>query len=208
MTRFAVVVAMACSLAVACADREEATPPPNVEGAQTATETTGEESAPLRVGSEMPAFNATRVGGGQFSWSEMRGRPVLLNLWATWCGPCRAEIPELQRLHEEHEGEGFAVLGVSVDDPSAAAEIPKFLQEYGVTYPNVLDPEAKVAEMFNAYALPTSALIDRNGRIVWIKIGIIRFEDPELQRALATALGSAVGDTSSSQGLEPGVGST
>lgn len=171
-----------------CGPREQsAAPAAGTADPATATETTA-GSGELSVGSPMRNFQLEDLEGRSFEFAQMQGRPVLLNLWATWCGPCRAEIPELQRLHDEHEAEGFAVLGVSVDEAGSRDEIVSFLAERNVSYPNVHDPEGSVAEMFNAYALPTSVLIDRTGKIVWKKIGIIRFEDPELKKAMGVAL--------------------
>lgn len=185
MKRLLWTAAVCCAgITFACAPDEKATPTATSSAAETATA----EPATITVGADMRDFTARRLDGTPFEWAEMRGRPVLINLWATWCGPCRAEIPELQQLYEAHQAEGFAVLGVSVDDPSVVETIPGFLAEYGVTYPNVHDAEENVADMFDAYALPTSALIDRSGKVVWAKIGIIRFDDPDLKKALAAAL--------------------
>lgn len=169
----------------ACGERQEAG-----SGGTGNQQDSESQSEGLDVGDPMRGFEAQNLDGTIFRFTEQfQGRPVLLNLWATWCGPCRAEIPELQRLHEEHSGSGFAVLGVSVDDPGARDEIRAFLEQRNVTYPNVHDPEGKVAEMFNAFAIPTSALVDRSGRIVWKKVGIIRFDDPELKNAMEQAVG-------------------
>lgn len=179
--------AIGCTREAAVSPQESGSAAPARSAA--AAEATGE----LQVGDPMRNFEVTNIDGTPFTFAEMKGKPVLLNLWATWCGPCRAEIPELQRLHEEHEADGFAVLGVSVDEPGAKQEIESFLAERNVTYPNVHDPEAKVADMFNAFALPTSVLIDRNGTVVWKKIGIIRFEDPELRKAMATVMSASAG---------------
>ena len=153
-------------------------------------EGTGSEGGRPSVGAPMPEFEAKYLDGKAFRISEQRGRVVLLNIWATWCGPCRYEIPELKKLQEQHGGEKFDVVGVSVDDADQAAEVSNFAEGHRINYPIVHDPAAKLAEMFQTSVIPTSALIDRNGRIVWYHIGIVRSADPELQKALKSALGS------------------
>ena len=113
---------------------------------------------------------------------------VLLNIWATWCGPCRIEIPELEALHKKLAPEGFEVLGVSIDDPGADQIVRDFVGEQHMTYPVVLDPRGRIADMFQTTVIPTSALIDRNGKIVWMHRGLVRANDPALNAALEEAL--------------------
>lgn len=187
MKRLHAIASLLClSFLVACAPGETAAP--SGTATESATETASSENPPISVGQQMPDFRGKQLDGTPFQFSEMKGRPVLVNLWATWCGPCRAEIPELQELYEMHEAKGFAVLGVSVDDPSVLETIPSFLAEYNVTYPNIHDSEGQVADIFDAYAIPTSALVDRTGKVVWTKIGMIRFDDRDLRSALARAV--------------------
>jgi thiol-disulfide isomerase/thioredoxin len=90
---------------------------------------------------------------------------VILNFWATWCAPCRVEIPHLIALHEEWKAEGVRIVGVSVDR-SDASVVRQFVEELGVPYPIVLDPEMDVARAYGGhYAFPTTFVIDREGRI-------------------------------------------
>lgn len=135
-----------------------------------------EKSAPARVdpqpdaGEIMPAYSAKLLDGKSFDVSAEKGNVVLLNVWATWCGPCRVEIPELQALHNKYGARGFKVVGVSLDE-NGDAEVKKFIAENKVTYPIAIDAEGRVANVLRTTVLPTSVLIGRNGRIVWRKIG-------------------------------------
>lgn len=125
--------------------------------------------------------------GAERRLADWRGRTVLLNLWATWCGPCRYEIPELETLHKRYASRGFEVIGVSVDEVGAEA-VKSFVEEQKMTYPVVLDPEGKLANVLQTSMLPTSVLVDRNGKIVWKKVGAIEPQDLELESAIVKAL--------------------
>ena len=148
-----------------------------------ATPATDTDSA---VGSTMPAYKAELLDGKPFDVAAERGNVVFLNLWATWCMPCRAEIPELQKLHTEYAAQGFKVVGVSLDESGKEA-VQQFVTDNSMTYPVVLDPEGKLANVFQTTVIPTSVLIDRNGKIVWKKYGLISVDD-ELMSALKQAL--------------------
>ncbi|HEX6085658.1 MAG TPA: TlpA disulfide reductase family protein [Thermoanaerobaculia bacterium] len=138
-------------------------------------------------GAAMPEYSAMNLDGTKYELASHRGKVVLLNLWATWCGPCRYEIPELQRLHDEHAKKGFAVVGVSVDE-SGIESVRQFVTENRMTYPVVLDPQGKLANVMETSVLPTSVLIGRDGKIVWKKVGAILENDEELKSAIEKAL--------------------
>ena len=148
-----------------------------------ATPATDTDSA---VGTNMPAYKAELLDGKSFDVAAEHGNVVFLNLWATWCGPCRFEIPELQKLHTDNAAKGFKVVGVSLDD-SGKENVQQFVTEHSMTYPVALDPDGKLANIFQTTVIPTSVLIDRNGKIVWKKYGAITVDD-ELRRALDAAL--------------------
>lgn len=141
------------------------------------------EATGAEVGSTMPSYEALWLDGSKFDLSSKRGKVVLLNLWATWCGPCRYEIPELQRLHDAYAGRDFEVIGVSVDESGLEA-VRTFVAENKMTYPIVLDEPGKLATIMNSSVLPTSVLLDRAGKVVWKKYGLIRENDPELKVVL------------------------
>ena len=161
------------------------------ETAQTATQT--ETAAPVvgqhgtEVGSIMPEYSAMWLDGSKFELEKHRDKVVLLNLWATWCGPCRYEIPELQAIHDKYAPKGFEVIGVSVDE-SGVESVRDFVKEHEMTYPVVLDAEGKLANVFQTSVLPTSVIIDRSGKIVWKKFGAIMPGDQELLKAIEDAI--------------------
>ncbi len=134
----------------------------------------------------MPSYDATTLDGRPYELTSEK--VVLLNIWATWCGPCRVEIPELQVLHDEFGSRGFEVVGVSIDDPGANQIVREFVREQQMTYPVVLDPQGRIADLFQTTVIPTSALIDREGTILWVHRGIVRAADPALNAALEKAL--------------------
>lgn len=139
------------------------------------------------VGATMPAYSADLLDGSKFDVVAERGTVLLLNLWATWCGPCRYEIPELEDLHQKYAPRGFKVVGVSLDE-SGRDVVKQFVGEHKMTYPVALDPEGKLANVFQTTVVPTSVVIDRTGKIVWKHYGAIGTNDDTLIRAIDTAL--------------------
>lgn len=116
-----------------------------------------------------PAFALPRLDGqGALDLADLRGRVVVLNVWASWCPPCRAEAPTFSAVARAFADRGVTVLGVNVQDTPEAAE--RFVRDYALTYPNVRDEEGGVARAYGALGLPTTVLIDRQGRIArrWI----------------------------------------
>ena len=132
-----------------------------------------------------PSFALPQLGGGTLRLSDYRGRVVLLNFWATWCPPCRAEIPDLNRLQDELGPKGLEVIGVSLDEEGFDAVRP-FAEAYEVTYPLVVDDGAVAAQYGSIQGLPTTLVIDRNRRIVRRVIGL--FPVDEMQPLLEELL--------------------
>lgn len=135
-----------------------------------------------------PAFAGRTLDGEPFDLVGLRGQVVLLNVWATWCEPCRQEMPELQALHIRHQAQGFTVIGVSVDAARLAPEVRDMVEKFGLTYPNVHDGRNTIGPNFKIVGYPTSILIDRQGSMIWRRDGIIEPGDPALAKALADAL--------------------
>ena len=155
-------------LAAAACSREaprSSTPPP--KSAVRPVEANAE------VGDRMPSYAAKFLDGKPFDVASEKGNVVLLNVWATWCQPCRFETPELQALHKKYSDRGFKVIGVSVDNEGSDAEIKQFIAENKITYPIAFDPEGRVANVLRTTVLPTSVLIGRDGRIAWRKVGAV-----------------------------------
>jgi len=145
------------------------------------------EPGDTSVGAMMPPYRAQSLDGKEFDLANEKGNVVLLNLWATWCDPCRYEIPELERMHTQNAAHGFKVIGVSLDD-TGAASVKEFIGSHKMTYPIVLDPEGKLAAVFQTSIIPTTVLIDRGGKIVWKQYGVISAGDAALKKALDAAL--------------------
>ena len=176
-----VAVALACS-------RENRSPASN-QPVKRGTTRRAEQAPPSTdVGATMPAFQATMLDGAPFDLAAERSKVVFLNVWATWCGPCRFEIPELEKMHAKYGPRGFEVVGVSVDENGAEAVKP-FVKEQRVGYPMVLDPPGKIANLLQTTVLPTSVLIDRSGKIVWRRVGALTGPDATLDAAIDKALG-------------------
>jgi peroxiredoxin len=116
-------------------------------------------------GSSMPApdFALPARDGGELRLSELRGQVVMINFWATWCGPCRQEMPLLEQIHEKYEPLGFTMLGVNVEQDSAAAR--EWLKNIPVSFPILFDTKSAVSASFGVEAMPSSVLIDREGRV-------------------------------------------
>ncbi|MCA9634946.1 MAG: TlpA family protein disulfide reductase [Myxococcales bacterium] len=143
------------------------------------------------VGEFAPRITGKDLAGEYVALEDHRGEVVLLNLWATWCAPCRAELPALERLHRRFQGRGFTVLGVSVDSERSEAAVRAMVREVPVTYPVLLDPAARAAEALGATGYPTSILVGRDGVVRWRSVGALRDDDPGLLAAIEAALGDA-----------------
>ncbi len=118
-----------------------------------------------------PEIELKTLTGETIKLSDLRGQAVLVNLWATWCPPCRAEMKTLETVYNDYKDQGFTVVSVNMtsqDDPSA---IPSFVKEQGLTYPILLDEAGKVARAYQMKSLPSSFFINRDGTINEVIIG-------------------------------------
>ncbi len=137
---------------------------------RTGTSTAGLIPAP-QVGFLAPDFTLETLEGDSITLSDLRGKAVLVNLWATWCPPCRAEMPAIQRLHEEYKDQGFIVLAVNATNQDDLSKIPSFTGEYGLTFPILLDTTGEVSRQYQLRSLPSSYFIRRDGIIQEVVIG-------------------------------------
>lgn len=136
-----------------------------------------------RVGALAPDFRLAAAGGGPpIRLSDHRGSPVLLNFWATWCGPCRLEMPDLVLLHETFGAEGLTVLGVNIREPAGRAQ--DFAEELGIPFPLPLDRSGAVTDAYLKIGAPNTLLIDADGVIRAQFIGQI--DAAEVQQAITT----------------------
>jgi len=141
-----------------------------------------------QLGESAPAYGALDMAGDSVRLADLRGEVVLLNVWATWCIPCRREVPELQALHTELAGKGLRVVGVSVDASGSEDVVRSFAEEFGMTYTILRDPGEVVSSRFRIQGVPASLLIDRQGTVIWRHIGPFEKDNPALREALAAAL--------------------
>jgi peroxiredoxin len=149
---------------------------------------TRQVAATLAVGDAAPAYAATALDGRPVTLAALRGEVVLLNVWATWCQPCREEIPALDSLHREFGARGLRVIGVSIDVSGDASEIAGFARELGASYALWLDPDDRVSTAFRAVGVPSTVLIDRDGVLRWRHMGPVRAADPALRALLDSTL--------------------
>ena len=144
---------------------------------------------PPQVGDPAPEFQAVSLEDDRVvSLADYAGRAILVNLWATWCAPCRIETPYLQSVYEENRDRGLMVVGVSVDSPGALDLVEDFLGEMGVEYDILLDPDMVSTDVFAAIGLPASFLIDGDGIVRFTRLGPIAEGDPAFLEALEQTL--------------------
>jgi peroxiredoxin len=129
----------------------------------------GSAAAAVQLSAAAPDFTLRSVAGTNLRLQEQRGQVVMVNFWATWCGPCRQEMPHLNRLYDKYRSSGFVLLGVNIDDePRAAVDLASKL---GIRFPVLLDSDKKVSRVYDMSAMPATLLIDRDGRIRHIHRG-------------------------------------
>lgn len=138
------------------------------------------------VGRQAPDFVLEDLQGKKVKLSDFRGKAVLLNFWATWCGPCKVEMPWFVELQKQYGPQGLEIVGVALDD-SGRDTISKFAKEMGVNY-TILQGQDSVGDAYGAMGLPTSYFIDRNGKIVESVSGLLARSEIEgdIKKALAT----------------------
>jgi cytochrome c-type biogenesis protein len=146
----------------------------------------------VEIGAPAPEYRAVSLAGDSVSLTGERGRVVLLNVWATWCHPCRAEIPELLEIRETYKSRGFELIGVSVDAGGADNDIRAFMAEFGMSYPIWRDPDERVSAQFLIVGVPATFLIDRNGVLRWRKTGPVARGDSTLKAAIERALNGSI----------------
>ena len=154
-------------------------------------------SAALRVGAPAPELvvdargsrmQLTDLDGHALTLAEFRGRPVWLNFFATWCPPCQAETPTLERVYETHRTDGLAVVGISVQE-SSPADVRSYARTYGLEYPIGFDATSAIYGAYHVYGLPTQVFIDRDGIVRAVVNGPL--SEAEAERILAPLLAQA-----------------
>ena len=148
--------------------------------------------AAAAVGAQAPAFAVATLGGDSVRVGGSARQPVtLVNVWATWCAPCKAEFPELQALHSTYATRGLRVVAVSIDT-DGDAEVAASAKSMGATFLIGRDPADQIRGMLAAVGIPETWLISANGRLLWRHSGAIPAGDPAVRAAIDAALGARV----------------
>jgi thiol-disulfide isomerase/thioredoxin len=134
-----------------------------VHGQEAALDGSGIIRAPVMLDQAAPQLALTNLQGNPVSLADTRGHVVLINNWATWCPPCKAEMPELQAYYQAHENQGFIIIAIESGEP--VGTVAKFKQQLGLTFPVWLDPKGLALEVFRNWDLPSSYVLDRQGKL-------------------------------------------
>lgn len=131
----------------------------------------------LMKGNIAPDFVLESLDGEERKLSDYRGKKVILNMWATWCPPCREEMPDMQQLHEQYGDGDVAIVAVNLTSSEQAIEdVTEFVEEYGLTFPVLLDPKEQVSGRYQIVSIPTSYILDVEGKIQQKVVGPMSFE--------------------------------
>ncbi len=125
----------------------------------------------IRVGNLAPDFTLKTLDGQTVKLSDYRGKPVLVNFWATWCPPCRQEMPDLEKAYQKYKDQGMVFLGIDMQEDQGT--VKNFVQQNGYHWTFAIDADSRVADTYQASAIPTSYFVDKNGIIRDTQIGAI-----------------------------------
>ena len=141
----------------------------------------------VEVGSYLREANLQSFFGQHRKFSDYRGKPLLINVWASWCSPCRAEMGSLEQLARRYGGKQFNVIGISTDDDGQAAAA--FLKKAGITFENFLDSKVFLENMLGANTIPLTVLVDAKGRVLLKVRGNHQWDSPEYVELIAKTFG-------------------
>lgn len=141
-----------------------------VSADKTGVSTAGLVPAPQK-GFPAPDFTLRTLDGETVQLSNFRGNPILINLWATWCPPCRAEMPAIEKIYNEYKDEGLIILGMNMTYQDQPANIKPFIEEYSLTFPILLEETGIVADSYQLKSLPSTYFVGRDGIINDVVIG-------------------------------------
>jgi len=130
---------------------------------------TAQAPQPPKVGKPAPEFQLPNLEGQSISLNDSRGKPVLLNFWASWCRPCRSEMPYIQEVYEEWSDKGLVVL--AIDTGESSSKVEDFMQSYNLSFPALLDTDLDVSLKYRIRVIPTTFFIDKDGIIQQISVG-------------------------------------
>lgn len=166
------MLSLACLLSVGCTGEETLL---------------GSSGMGAEVGFSAPDFQLENLHGGVSMLPEYRGKVVLINFWATWCGPCKAEMPTMEALYQAYHGRGFEILALSIDSLGASA-VRTYIEASGFTFPVLMDSELRVNDLYRVRVVPTSVVINRRGIVVYRLLGASDWNSPAHRRRIERLL--------------------
>ncbi|MCS7251946.1 MAG: TlpA disulfide reductase family protein [Anaerolineae bacterium] len=128
----------------------------------------------LTTGIPAPDFELEQLDGGTVRLKDLQGKIVLLNFWATWCVPCREEMPLLSQIYREYHSQGLEILGVNLTSQDDFAAVRSFVQEFDLPFPILLDHNARVERAYQIFGVPTTVFITREGMIHQVVVGVLK----------------------------------
>jgi thiol-disulfide isomerase/thioredoxin len=159
-------------------------PPQAVSAAFTRAGLRPERELETLSGFSAPLANARSAGSVRLE--DYRGKIVFLNLWATWCGPCRAEMPSMEKLYQRFKDRGLEILAVNIQEQKP--DVEAFMRRNKLTFPAVLDADGRIANQYGVRGIPTSYILDRQGRVILRLVGSINWDRPEIFAAFEALL--------------------
>lgn len=175
--------AAACKPADSLTDATSAEPAAKASAGAAVAKAQAESDLPVL--GKAPAWTLTKIDGSTLSSADLKGKVVVIDFWATWCPPCRAEIPGYVEMQKAHEAAGLVIVGVSLDQKGPPV-VRSFAQEYAINYPLVMGDDKMVAAFGGVEAIPTTFLIDRDGQVRHRKVGMM--EKDEYEALIASLL--------------------
>ncbi|HZO81728.1 MAG TPA: TlpA disulfide reductase family protein [Candidatus Binataceae bacterium] len=186
-------LAIATALILAALARSPRTGPTAEQVQQAADKLAHDEGAPIAAGEPAASFKLTDLAGRTVSLASLRGKVIFLNIWATWCAPCREEMPSMEKLYERLRGNhGFVMLAVS-QDTGGRQLVADYVKKHGYQFDVLLDPQNAVADAYRISGVPETFIIDRQGRIVAHHSGAFDWSQPEIRTAIEELLAQGKG---------------
>jgi peroxiredoxin len=136
----------------------------------------------LHANEQAGDFTLKSKESGNIRLSEQRGNIVLVNFWASWCGPCRTELPKMEALYQEYQDLGFEILAINVDDEAGMADV--LLNDIEVTFPILYDSAGEVSQLYDVNAMPTTVIIDRDGKQRLVHLGYRAGDEKKYEEAI------------------------
>jgi len=149
-----------------------------------------------------PSFELAKLNGKKVLLSDFKGRLILLNFWATWCAPCRSEMPGMEKLWQKYKGKGFTIVGINIDRGDKQA-VKEFVKELHLTFPILLSPSTDVRSRYEVHGLPTTYLIGRDGIFLGKAVGGREWDSPQAHNLIESFLNRA--NTNKSLSSQPGL---